>query len=220
MKKLEEIRTRKPDLMKKYNDSLSVLKKMIAEELYSGHNDTLRVGESARAVGELQSRIEVLRYQHFSDLLALCTPEQKEKLKPILLEVFGRKPPKEDIQENRQGRRSAPERRREGEMRDSKPMPPREPRDERRAPPDINEKITRYTERLSLTGEQQEQVKSILNESRKEGEKLRMIKDPDPEMIENEKEKIKRGEDEAILKILNTDQKAEFEKMIRKRKSR
>ena len=232
MKKLEELRAQKPDLMKKYNDSLAVLKKMIAEDLYSGKRDTEKVAEKAKAVGEIQARVEVLRYEHFNDLLALCTPEQKEKLKPILLEVFGRKPPQDELRgeppndEPRNGPRNRPPKDRKGEEgnkdkkpgRSEKPGPPGEPRDERGGPPDIDEKLAKYSERLSLNPEQEVKVKEILASSRQKGEKLRGIQNPDREIIEQEKLKIKNEEDAAIMKILEANQKIEFEKMLQKRR--
>lgn len=215
MKKLEKLNAQKPDLMKRYNDSLAALKKTIAEDLYSESRDTARVAEKAKAVGELQSRIEVLRYQHFNDLLALCTAEQKEKLKPILLEVFGRKPPKEEMRPEKREEKGRMERR---ERNDEKPEPPDKPRDDKPRPPDIDEKIAKYTGRLNLSQEQQTQLRDILAVSREKGEKLRALKNPDREMIEREKEKIRQDEDQAVMNMLNDRQKAEFEKMLNKRR--
>lgn len=43
---------------------------------------------------------------------------------------------------------------------------------------------------------------------------LRKRLNPDPDTIEIEKERIKKEEDESRMKILNEDQKNEFEKII------
>lgn len=84
---------------REYNDRLTILKKEIAEEIFNQNPDTALVAAKSKEIGELQSMVEMIRFKHFTDILSICTPEQKEKFKPILVEIFGRKPPKDELKE-------------------------------------------------------------------------------------------------------------------------
>lgn len=214
-KQLEKLRNDKLDLSKKYNDSLSLIKKQLADELFKSKSNEELVKEKSKKIGELQTKVELVRYNHFNELLAICTPEQKEKLKPIIQELFGRKPPKNDVMpetrkdDNSNKKEVIPnETIKAGETQQLDP----------KAPPSIDEKVEKYAQRLNLSDEQTQQVRNILLSLRENNKKSKPIRNANPDEFELEKEKRRLEEDENILKVLNPEQKIEFEKMQMKRK--
>ncbi len=209
-KQLEKLRSDKLDLSKKYNDSLSVLKKQLSDELFKSKSSQKIINEKTKMIGELQSKVELVRFNHFNQLLAICTPEQKEKLKPIIQELFGRKPPKDELKQKTELIES-------NRAEEEKPINDKVKENEKPAPPQIDEKVEKYSRRLNLTPDQQQQLRSILNESRMKDENKRM-KRMDPADFEKEKEKMRLEEDQKVMQILDERQKAEFEKMQQKRK--
>ncbi len=209
-KQLEKLRSDKLDLSKKYNDSLSVLKKQLSDELFKSKSSQKIINEKTKMIGELQSKVELVRFNHFNQLLAICTPEQKEKLKPIIQELFGRKPPKDELKQKTELIES-------NRAEEGKPINDKVKENEKPAPPQIDEKVEKYSRRLNLTPDQQQQLRSILNESRMKDENKRM-KRMDPADFEKEKEKMRLEEDQKVMQILDERQKAEFEKMQQKRK--
>jgi Spy/CpxP family protein refolding chaperone len=218
-KQLEKIRTDPLDQSKKYNDRLNELKKQLAEELFKDKPDTMLANTKAKEIGELQSKVEMIRFSHFKELIAICTSEQKEKLKPIVVELFSRKPPKDKPKEripnkDKKNDKYPPEK----DMRETERETPKDLRDDKPAPPSIEEKLGKYSERLKLSDEQEQKVRDVLLVSKEKGEQLRSRANPDPNEIEMEKEKIRKEEDESIIKILNEDQKKEFDKMILNRR--
>jgi Spy/CpxP family protein refolding chaperone len=207
------------------NDRLSDLKRQLAEEMFKAKPDSSFARRAANEIGDLQAKIELLRFQRFLEVVANCTPEQKEKLKPIVIEAFGRKPPKEEIADNKQSRIEPERGPRGGE---APPEPAREkPRrekpdrrvDDRPPPPSLEEKLAKYSERLNLTDDQIRKVRTVLEKSRQESEELRSRANPDPGETEAAKERIRRDEDDEIMNILESEQKAEFAKMISKRRN-
>jgi periplasmic protein CpxP/Spy len=218
-KQLEKMRTDQFDQSKKYNDRLNDLKKQLAEELFKESPDTTLANSKAKEIGDLQSKVEAMRFNHFKELLAICTPEQKEKLKPILIELFGRKPPKDELK---------PDKRPDGMEGDKHPENKSRiernnntvqiPHEDRPVPPSVDEKLAKYSQRLNFTKEQEQKVRAVLLISMQKNEELRSRLNPDRNEIESEKEKIRKEEDESIMKFLNADQKTEFTKMISKRR--
>jgi hypothetical protein len=91
-------------------------------------------------------------------------------------------------------------------------------RDDKPWPPSIEEKLAKYSERLKFSDEQKQKVQEILVASREKGEQLSKRVDPNPNEIELEKEKIRKQEDENVMRILDEDQKREFDKMISNRR--
>ena len=77
-KQLEKIRTGKIDQSKKFNDSLDLLKKQLAEELFSKDPDTNVAKIKSEEIGNLQTKVELIRFNHFKELSAICTPAQKK----------------------------------------------------------------------------------------------------------------------------------------------
>jgi Spy/CpxP family protein refolding chaperone len=201
------------------NNRLSTLKRQIAEEVFKDNPDTSVVKSAAAEIGELQATIELLRFQRFRDIVATCTPEQREKLKPVVIEAFGRKPPKDEIttskppqdeQDGGKGEHRAPTPRPKG---DRPPSPDGKP-----APPSMDEKLGKYANRLSLSEDQIDKVRKIMQSSRRDSAELRARANPDPGEIEAAKERIRQNEDELIMKILDAQQRVEFERMIANRR--
>jgi Spy/CpxP family protein refolding chaperone len=204
---------------KQYSDRLAGLKKELAEELFKSHPDTALARSKAAEIGRLQSIVEMIRFDHFHELLAICTPEQREKLKPIIVEVFGRKPPKDDSSLRRppQGRKDeTPDRDTAARVaQDEHPSPPSG--GDRSGPPSIDDKIAKYSQRLALTDEQVQKVRGILSASKDNNRSARKEGRRTNEDAQAMKERNRKDEDDRIMKILDERQQAEFSKMIMKR---
>ena len=199
----------------RYNERSTELKTRLAEELFSPNPDSGRTNLNAREIGETQSVIEKLRFQHFKALLAICTPEQKEKLKPIIRQLFGRKPPREDAPGKKQptDAAAAGEVRLESARGRASAAPPAEA-EGRPGPPSVEEKVKKLSEKISLTPEQTRQINAVLTGIEKKKEELRQRPHPDQAEIEKEKERLRKEEDESIAKLLRSDQQREYEQMI------
>jgi hypothetical protein len=214
---------------KKYNDRLDDLKRGLAEELFTKSPDTTLARLKAVEIGEMQAYLELLRFTHFKELLAICSPEQKEKLKPILIEIFSRKPPKSQQPDQKQLNDQREEKRKEP-ARDPSPIqrngstkrPEREPfqnqRDQRPGPPSVDEKLARFSERLGLSAEQAQKIRALLLQMKQKDEQLRLVSNPDQNIIQTEKERNRQEEDDGIMKILDEEQKQEYAKMILNRR--
>ncbi len=188
------------------NDELTDLKLQIADSLFVPTLDEQRVDSMASRIGTLQSRIEILRFEHFRELVKICSADQKEKLRPVLREVFGRKPPQEKpTDELRQSPMSG-----EGEQRPVRSG-------DRPGPPRIQDKLERYAQQLSLTKEQFNKVEIILRDVRKEEEAFKSRVRPTEDEFEREKEMLRKKEDRQIMEILDTAQRREFDNLIRNR---
>lgn len=230
-KQVDKIRTSQIDQSKKYNDRLDELKKQMVDELFKSNPDTAIAKVKAAEIGEMQSKMELLRFKHFKELLAVCTPEQKEKLKPVLVELFGRKPPREESPTRKQpsiNRNNIdPRDKNMGEInrildneRNRKPERDRQRAvgSDRPGPPSMEEKLNRLVERLNLNDEQVKSVRDIMSVSKQKNEQLRKRQNPDPNEIEIEKEKNRKEEEESIMRILNEIQKKEYSKIIANRR--
>ena len=213
-KQFENIRTSRMDEMRVYNDSLDELKKELAEELFKDKPDTILANLKSIRIGDLQSKIENIRFNHFRELMSICTPAQKEKLKPIMVEIFGRKPPRDEPPPKRPDDKGLEKLPQDKQNRETGEGREQFRQDERPNPPSAEEKLVKYSERLNLTQEQKSKVLIVLQKTKQMGDQLRNRSNPAPNEIENEKEKIRKEEDDGIMKILNEDQKKEFAKMI------
>jgi Spy/CpxP family protein refolding chaperone len=206
--KFNKIRASQREKAKKLNDSLDILKKEMADELFKSSPDSIMANLKAKKIGELQYKLEYSRFSNFKNLLAISTKEQKEKLKPVIIDLFGRRPAldkpgvKTDQKKNMQ----------------NEPPPDPETANKNKGaqgqPPSIDDRIVRYSERLNLSQDQIQKVKEILQSTRQRGELLRKKQNPDKDFVESEKVKIRKDEDAAIMKILNEEQKKEFSRMV------
>ena len=222
-------------------DSLAALKLRLAEELFIDPPDTARANALAREIGRTQATVEMNRYRNFRDIVSILSSDQKRAFKPVVVELFGRKPPREETlpaSRHAAGRRDEPEANRTDSTRpegrrpqdardksiDTAPLPPRDgeppsPGDGKAGPPTVEEKLARYVQRLSLTDAQARSVEKILRASRDKGKALRAMRDPDPAAVDAGKEQIRKEEDEQIMQILTDQQKQEFT-VMRTRKPR
>jgi hypothetical protein len=218
-RQVEQILTVRQEQSKAYNERMSLLKKALAEEAFKVRPDTAVVSRKTREIGELQGAVERVRYQYVQDLLALCSAEQKERLMPVIVGLFGRKPPKDETADREPGRK-------ETQKENMKEKPSRqqdkakaERRDDgKREPPSQEEKVRKYSERLNLSADQEAQLLDVLRTVQKtKGREPQRGKD-DPGAVEAEKERTREMEDRAVMNILTPEQKKEFERMLSNRK--
>lgn len=225
-------------------DTLAALKLRLAEELFIDPPDTARAVALTAEIGKAQAAVELNRYRSFRDILTTLSPEQRVAFKPVVVETFGRKPPREenltapgrakDRPANRPAHRPAEQ---DGGKRRENP-PPRDtaeptlnggpqdrgnesapPPDGKSGPPSAEEKLARYVERLRLTDDQARAVDKILRDSRDRGRALREMRDPDRAAVDAQKEQIRKDEDDQIMRLLTDEQKQVFSAM-RTRKPR
>jgi hypothetical protein len=232
------LRTRR-EAAKPSSDTLAALKLRLAEELFIEPPDTSRAVALAAGIGKAQTAVEMNRYRSFRDILTVLSPEQRTAFKPVVVELFGRKPPREDglgatrrtpdRGENRPAdqkvnrRRDDPAPRPDENTTVGNPpaaheiVPP--PPDGKTGPPSVEEKLARYVTRLRLTDEQARAVEQVLRASREKGRALREQRDPDPAVVDAAKEQLRKDEDDQIVRLLTDDQKQAFSTM-RQRKPR
>jgi hypothetical protein len=218
-KRFEAILASGREQSKAYADRLTELKSQLALELFKEKPDTVLVSATAREIGKVQATVELIRYRYFQELLTVCSPEQREKLKPIVMDVFGRKPPAEESLDAKarrpEGGKLPPPEKSPGEQRGERPDPPR---GDRPAPPSPEEKLGRYVEELRLSVEQTEKVRAVLAKSQQEGERLRAKDNLDPNEIEAAREEIRKREEAGIMAVLSVEQKREFAAMNARRR--
>jgi Spy/CpxP family protein refolding chaperone len=205
-KQMEKIHADKVQALRDCNDSLDMLKKQFTDLIAQPNADAGQVNRLIEQIGTTQAKTEMLRLQLFSQLNSICTPSQKQKLHPILTDLFVKKNTKPDSEKPKKAAVTQPP--------TNEPAPP-----DQRPRPSIDEKVQKYARRLGLTDDQSKKVSEILSRNEEKRDALRNIPHPDRNMIESEKAKIRQSEDESIMQILSGDQKNEFRKMIEKRNS-
>lgn len=203
-RQMEKIHADKVRVLRDCNDSLDMLKKQFTDLIAQPNADAAQVNRLIEQIGTTQARTEMLRLQLFSQLNSICTPSQKQKLHPILTDLFVKKNTKPDNEKTKKVVVTQPPA--------NEPAPP-----DQRPRPSIDEKVQKYARRLSLTDEQTKKISEILSGNEEKREALRNIPHPDRNIIESEKAKLRQREDESILQILSGEQKVEFRKMIEKR---
>jgi hypothetical protein len=226
----DALRRSQQEASRPLNDSLNALKLQIAEEVFAARPDDGKVDSMSARIGALQARVEVIRYGFFRELVQLCDSAQRQKLFPILKDVFGRKPPRDRMADDLRPKQNEGNGRKKRTDDVRPPRPDREPRIDKapdrngnpppprddRQPPSIEEKLSRYAERLSLTPEQIARVRSVLQQSHVRGDQR---KGPNKDARET-RESVRDEEDQGIMKILTPSQQEEFTKMISKRAER
>ena len=70
------------------NDEIRQLKKEMFDEVLQDNPQPLLSDSLLRLVQEKQAKLEQVTFQHFLDLKKLCKPDQKDKLKLLMHEVF------------------------------------------------------------------------------------------------------------------------------------
>ena len=241
--KYEQLRTEQMGSMKEINDALDSLKLCLIDDIFDSHLNDKDVDAMAARIGVLESKLEVLRFKHFSALAQICNPEQKAKLHPILQEVIGKRGPDgkpapgpdeqralrpgEEVQRLQAGRE---ERLRSGHEQERKDKPAsagdgkegRRPpqREDGQAPPSLEEKLDRYVQRLALSSEQSKSVERILKATKVAEESFKSRVKPTEDEFESEKQKLLAQEDQRIMQVLNQKQKNEFEQLVKNRAPR
>ncbi len=218
-KQLIKLQVSHMEQLGKNNDQLDEQKLQLAEELFRNNPDTSLALVKVKEIGEMESQVEMQRFKYFFELLSICTLEQKEKLKPIILEVMGKKPSEDNSGANQQQYKKPAENiQPDAKISSDQKDHARTEGDARPAPPSVAEKLAKYSERLRLSDEQVQKIHAVLLNARQKGEELRTKSNPDQNEIEAAKDRIRKEEDESIMKILNGDQKAEFQKMVLNRR--
>jgi hypothetical protein len=216
-RQLGQLQKSRVEKMKEDNDHLDEMKMQLAADLFDNHTDTSFLQVKANEIGAMEASITTRRFMYFHDLLALCSPEQKEKLKPIVLEVMGKKARKTDKSSNNEHKQLSENHPNEKELSSTHDDLRGTHGHQKSEPPSFDEKLAKYAERLNLTSDQKNKIGMILQSSRQKGEELRMQSRPDRNDIESQKERIRNDEDQSILKILDSNQKTEFQKMMLQR---
>ena len=85
-------------------------------------------------------------------------------------------------------------------------------------PPSMDERLARYSERLGLTDDQTKMIRTVMLAAKQKEDELRTRIDPDPGDIEGLKERIRKEEDDGIMRLLTADQRTAFAEMIAKRR--
>ncbi len=207
----EQLREKHKGDMRAINDELDDLKLQMADEVFNPGLDEKQIKSLAEKIGQLQTELEKLRFNHFRELALVCNEEQKAKLHPILRQVFGKKGPND-----RPIKQSAQPRREESiqEERDARPPRP----DDRPAPPSKEERMNRLRQRLALSQEQIKMVALFMDSTRIQEENYKSTHRPDRNEFEKQKEIFRRQENDRIMEILNPQQKQEFLKMQQKQR--
>jgi Spy/CpxP family protein refolding chaperone len=215
---------------REFNDRLDVLKLELAEELLKSCPDTVLAEKKAREIGEMQTRVEIFRFEHFRNLLALCSPEQREKMAPVIRQLYARKGAQKEAAKDRsqESKREKVRLQKSGHPdtkqvtagNSNQPALKRSEasENERVGPPSLDEKLSRLNQRLDLSEAQNDRIKKVLEEAKRRGELVgKEIPRNSPE-FEAKREEIRREEDEGIMRILTAEQQQEYQKMIAKRK--
>lgn len=83
-KKLKELRQTLFDTTGKINEMIWVKKSLIQEESFKEIPDNEKVNTLVKEIGELESKGEMLRYNHFAQVGKVLTDKQLEKFKKVL----------------------------------------------------------------------------------------------------------------------------------------
>ena len=83
-RKLKELRQALFDTTGKINEMIWVKKSLIQEESFKEISDNEKVNTLAKEIGELESKGEMLRYDHFVQVGKVLSDKQLEKFKKVL----------------------------------------------------------------------------------------------------------------------------------------
>ena len=74
--------------MKRINEEANELKEVIMEEVFRSSPDTEKVDHIADEIGAKHAELERLRFQHFLALKSLFEPEEAERFRTLIREIF------------------------------------------------------------------------------------------------------------------------------------
>ena len=92
-KKFNENRKEHFEVTRKFEDRITGFKKEILSESFNLNPNIQKITALTDSIGSAQKSYEMFLSQHFQKLAAICTPDQREKLKDIFLSSFGPTPP-------------------------------------------------------------------------------------------------------------------------------
>ena len=72
---------------------MNMLQNELTKHLLNQDYNLSYVDSVANQIGKTQTSLEELRFNHFKDLLTICTPEQRDKFIPIIIKITERIPP-------------------------------------------------------------------------------------------------------------------------------
>jgi protein CpxP len=74
-------------------NDLNITREKIVNEMFKYPVDTAAVNLLSLRIGEIETKMERFRFEHFSKISEICSADQREKLKDILIRMALRKPP-------------------------------------------------------------------------------------------------------------------------------
>ncbi|HOP05769.1 MAG TPA: periplasmic heavy metal sensor [candidate division Zixibacteria bacterium] len=101
----DSLRTMRCEYMH-FTDSIRLqvaqLNEQLFSEVFADNPDTVLVNRVAEEIGSRQSEIQQMLFAHFEQIRQICRPEQEERLKGLILNIFqgGRIPPPERMEGN------------------------------------------------------------------------------------------------------------------------
>ena len=93
-KLVDETRREGMEKSKQLRDRMDELKQRLADELFNEPTDTALVSNLINDICSTQKGLERVRFDNFKKFISICTPEQREKLKPVLEEIMTAGPPR------------------------------------------------------------------------------------------------------------------------------
>lgn len=91
--KFESLRNQHFVVMDSLSKEMIAIRKLLVDELFKPVADTELIELLSGKIGELEKSLEISRFNHFQEVILICSPEQQDKLKEILGKMILRKPP-------------------------------------------------------------------------------------------------------------------------------
>lgn len=134
IQRVEELKRLYQGKMKPLDDDIRTLKEAMLEEVFAAAPDTQKADQLAADIGVRQAELERLRFQHFLALKSLFQPEQTEKFRSLIQDIFRPPAPPESEKPPEPSRPPRPD-----ESPDRKRPPDRREPPEQRKPPRSDE---------------------------------------------------------------------------------
>ncbi len=94
IKKFDVLKSAHHEQVEKIQDAIHDLHKEFFDLMKSDVNDSGKVNSIAEAMAQKQKEIEMVTFNHFSDVRKLCTAEQKKKFDEVIDEAMRMMAPK------------------------------------------------------------------------------------------------------------------------------
>lgn len=89
----ESLRNQHFVIMDSLSKEMNIVRRLLVDELFKPVHDTELVESLTDKIGVLEKSLEISRFNHFQEVILMCSPEQQNKLKEILGKMILRKPP-------------------------------------------------------------------------------------------------------------------------------